>query len=514
MVTFIVLILLAGTLSSEIRVEWCKYTDKIVCVPFNKGCGPNYQWSLSTNRIQLPVINEGFIIDCKLNTQLEVTINFKFNFVLNFDRNNNKYTYSQQFDKFTFIQEILNNKKIVKNKHEVLKTSCNNCKQCDLYNNCEKCNDGYYLYNNSCYTCDSSCRTCNGKKQNSCLSCPFSYGVSNGYCVKCDASCLECNGSGPNNCISCFKNYYLTSGYCSKCDLTCNECNGPNANNCISCNPYYYYSNGYCLKCGYSCIFCNFTKPEYCLFCDLNFYNSNGYCLKCDQNCNGCGGTADNCTHCNDGFYLNNGSCIQGTLNCKKFENSICISCIPYYYLSDNVCNKCHSECYNCNGPEKTNCTTCPNGKYVDKTHGEYNHTCQPCIENCKTCENSINCYECENGYYLSNGECVKFDNEYCASINNSKCISCVFGYYLDKNDCLKCPDVCISCFGPTINQCENCIDGIILHQTRAFNVLRRVKHANTIRPYVLLVSQIQGICGTMSVLFVIIVTPGIAYQI
>ena len=118
-------------------------------------------------------------------------------------------------------------------------TEDNNCKQCDSscatcssknfctscdgdatlkLGSCEEteaptrgsCDDGQFLFENECITCNSACETCNGRGENRCLSCGDGLQLSNGFCI-CESGTFENDLGG-----------------CSPCDDTgCDVCNGP-----------------------------------------------------------------------------------------------------------------------------------------------------------------------------------------------------------------------------------------------------------------------------------------------
>ncbi|KAL4480244.1 hypothetical protein ABPG74_020760 [Tetrahymena malaccensis] len=98
------------------------------------------------------------------------------------------------------------------------------CSQCYYINQqCQKsCPKGYYQddkYN--CLQCNSSCKTCNGPKQNQCTSC------NQNYYLQSDQSCSQCQDG-----------YFLDqiSGQCKTCNINCQTCNGTQSNNCLSCS--------------------------------------------------------------------------------------------------------------------------------------------------------------------------------------------------------------------------------------------------------------------------------------
>ncbi|EWS74958.1 transmembrane protein, putative (macronuclear) [Tetrahymena thermophila SB210] len=97
------------------------------------------------------------------------------------------------------------------------------CSQCYYLNQqCEQsCPQNYYYDNKyNCYQCDSSCKSCEGPKQNQCTSC------NQYHFLQSDQTCSQC-GDG----------YFFdqASGQCKTCNVNCQTCNGTQSNNCLSC---------------------------------------------------------------------------------------------------------------------------------------------------------------------------------------------------------------------------------------------------------------------------------------
>ena len=98
------------------------------------------------------------------------------------------------------------------------------------------------------------------------------------------------------------------------------------------------------------------------------------------------------------------------------------------------ICYKC--EIIYCDECTNTVCTKCLDGFYLN------NNKCSFCNTNCETCSGSAdNCDSCNFGYYKSNGECKKCDsNCYSCSGSAAFCTNCNYGYYLDSsNSCVQC---------------------------------------------------------------------------
>jgi proprotein convertase subtilisin/kexin type 5 len=120
-------------------------------------------------------------------------------------------------------------------------------------------------------------------------------------------------------------------------------------------------------------------------------------------------------------------TCIGSTINectsCTSFNGS------DYYLIhGTTICNQ-----------------TCPDGQYEDETDNK----CKVCNTECLTCSlTSSNCTTCGrvNGIklYLENNTCVA---------------TCASGSYMNSsnNECEICAEGCLTCNGPTLNDCQSC---------------------------------------------------------
>ena len=197
---------------------------------------------------------------------------------------------------------------------------------------CSKCEDGFILINNQCLkrqedipNCviglNEKCKTCNNnpKFRNQCENCNEGYYLledgNKTICEKCDIDgCLNCSGTKNNKkCNLCINNYILNNnndcieencviGENEKC-ASCRTELG-RKKECLTCNDgYYIIKNGsyICSKCSINnCKKCSiYLNKEICLECEKNFFENknndnmiescycpsyynltNGYCLK------------------------------------------------------------------------------------------------------------------------------------------------------------------------------------------------------------------------------------------
>ncbi|KAL7714994.1 hypothetical protein QTN25_007454 [Entamoeba marina] len=115
-------------------------------------------------------------------------------------------------------------------------------------------------------------------------------------------------------------------------------------------------------------------------------------------------------------------------------------------FLGENM--QCGFVCITENG---FNCLTsydCSYGYYMN------NNQCNECPTNCRTCNSTDNCYLCEYGYVLENGYCIEDFN--CIRADRNYCNICNDGLLLNGNTCsLSCEDTCISCNTETCYYCD-----------------------------------------------------------
>jgi proprotein convertase subtilisin/kexin type 5 len=249
-----------------------------------------------------------------------------------------------------------------------------------------------------------------------------------------------------NTCqYNCFQGYYLSS-----INQTCSPC----ASNCAEC---YYFSGGTCLRCMPGYVYYNSSCVSSCP--SMHTSDANGRCIPCPTGCTSCN-TVGECygcltgltltnlvckQNCSDGMYLTSGSCVA----C----NSACLTC-----NSSNACGRCANNLY-LQTPGTLNCApTCPTKFFMDNS----SFICTPCPPTCSSCISASQCTGCFSFstnllyYYLYKGACL---------------IRCPNGTYLDYQDnfiktCNSCAFSCIQCFGPTVDQCNECLKGYVLDMT------------------------------------------------
>ena len=183
------------------------------------------------------------------------------------------------------------------------------------------------------------------------------------------------------------------------------------------------------------------------LKCMEGYHYQNDYCIKCYNTCKDCNESSkeennQKCIKCKDDLLLEDGNCLsQCSSGYKKIGNE-CINCY------DNTCkNFSNNSC---------NCLECNDGYYLIL------NKCSECDPSCKTCNNNKNeCTSCFNNSFLSENKCV-----YCSDCNETekdscKCASCNEGLYLENFLCKNCSDNCRICDNNT--ECTFCNNGYYL---------------------------------------------------
>ena len=281
-----------------------------------------------------------------------------------------------------------------------------NCYSCseisEKINQCEKCNPGYFLANDSdktiCYMCQAGCKNCFGNILNNiCYECHYGYILFEGKCIKnCEIGeyefCSSCNSEPGKNdrCQTCNEGYYLpdysTDKYfnkiCQKCPSNCKKCSGnftnPKCHECI--NEIYYLINDEC-------------------FLPCQYYQMNFNCNECIDSDNF--EIYSKCISCNLGYYLPKNRKFDENYNkCQKCSMEGCISCEGNDIYS-NICTKCEdglNPIKDENGIIISCYSTCEIGKY----------------DKCKSCSNVADeCGECHEGFQLKDGKCVSIYHIY-----------------------------------------------------------------------------------------------------
>ncbi|CAK71014.1 unnamed protein product (macronuclear) [Paramecium tetraurelia] len=398
------------------------------------------------------------------------------------------------------------------------------CKECygPINGNCLQCEAPNYLYQQKCspscpsqlYTdlidrvCRESCPSntvIQGQKcQAQCdatyllygqfcvATCPaFTY-KSNTKCLLCNPLCRSCSGPLITTCSSCIENYLLDGTTCTqtcpilydyeaqKCVSTCNtKFELTDLKSCVTTCP-----TGY-IKCNKKCLK---TAPD-------GYYSDGISCLQCNSKCTKC--TSQNvCQACSKNNFLSLQTC--GFLCTNKYlymdsTTGTCVTkCPPQLYHQESYDRRtCVEDCLLGYKLNDQCVSSCPKGMYTK------DNFCTNCPQTCEECTSATNCTVCIKDHFLENGLCyisclvgkTDYKNNSCVSqcdpslfeYQNQCLVSCptdpVFYYhsnicmdacpestYQNKQECLDCDVSCLSCIGPSNNDCLVCKDTYYLH--------------------------------------------------
>jgi len=347
------------------------------------------------------------------------------------------------------------------------------------------CQNGWYAASEKdCQKCDTTCETCSSSTENSCTSCRSSGATSYWHREDGSDSDGSCQQSGTSH-GNCQPGWYAAAEKdCQKCHSSCLSCNGVSTESCTACDdsgsfPFWHRNtmedtNGTCEASS----------------CRSNYHLTNtNFCTKCHASCPTCSDTTEQgCTSCDTAlpyWHRSSQSATHGACNADGNSHG---NCQPGFYLvQTHDCQSCHSSCLTCDGVDSQNCTSCnSNGPFpsfhrnnADDTNG--------------TCEaGSASNGQCEAGFYLvESGDCQRCHAtcETCLSNAPEDCLSCGLlgqnpyfhhdnaadhkgrceaagpshgncqtGFYLaNTNDCQACDSSCLSCAGPSPEECLSC---------------------------------------------------------
>ena len=259
--------------------------------------------------------------------------------------------------------------------------------------------------------------------------------------------------------LKCKEGYILSGTDCKKnitCFNTCQTCEEESDNiqyqKCLTCKEPYLFENGNCViecsqgyeKSGNGCQSCKTDKcitfeqnTCNCLNCSYHFYvNDSKKCDMCDQTCSTCNETSTKCTSCLNDFFLFNSTCY-------KCESENCLN------FSD--------------GNKKCKCEKCKDGFYY------LNYQCKNCVENCKTCSNSLECEICQENFFLnSKGYCSACPTK-CATkkSDNCQCETCIEHYFMNSNEeCQECNTECKNC-EKNADSCTECANNYFFNEQK-----------------------------------------------
>ena len=158
-------------------------------------------------------------------------------------------------------------------------------------------------------------------------------------------------------------------------------------------------------------------------------------------------------------------SCIDGFYQHQLDED---IDLVP---ADNRACHPCHDLCQSCYGPNNTECFSCKYAALGDEDTGlvclsecphdyfisEETKVCSPCNEECDGCRGFGNgqCIECKNFKRFLNPNDQVGDFECVNPCGQSE-------YVKEGNICVPCDPACLTCVGPSNENCTRCISNAI----------------------------------------------------
>ena len=194
------------------------------------------------------------------------------------------------------------------------------------------------------------------------------------------------------------------------------------------------------------------------------------YCKEKENNCQKCNSLTNLCIKClSDNYFPDEiggcqPKCVLGKNYCNLCDEvqKLCISCEPGYY-PDKI-GGC-SYITNCETSYKGKCLTCIEDYMLIQETGICKSIHSEDLKNCLTISNTNGtCLECNDGYFLNEGDLKCTNTKYCYESTYGVCTTCIEGYYINKkND--KCEKVEISNCRQTLDgiNCDKCNDNFYL---------------------------------------------------
>ncbi|EAS00671.3 transmembrane protein, putative (macronuclear) [Tetrahymena thermophila SB210] len=188
-------------------------------------------------------------------------------------------------------------------------------------------------------------------------------------------------------------------------------------------------------------------------------------CQYCSPTCKTCSGNSSNCLSCKQDTQ------ILPLCNCPLNNQ---------YLDSMFNCQDCQKQCSSCF--ESASCITCSYGRihppicqcdpkyFLNKPNDPIQNECEPiiCKNKCQTCQySSDNCLLCK-GNRIQPPNCQCPDGYYDDPKNdNVNCSKCQSHQYYDQisQQCTNCHDLCLTCNGPTKQNCLSCQNNQILDE-------------------------------------------------
>ena len=188
------------------------------------------------------------------------------------------------------------------------------------------------------------------------------------------------------------------------------------------------------------------------------------YCIEGENHCSSCNPVSKLCVKCEKDIYIPDDiggckiikKCISGNNYCIECneDNSLCNIC-DYSYYPDGIGGCSYTN--NCEISYKGECLKCKYNFILNNINKICKSLNSEEFRNCKIINDTkLNCEECQEGYYLNEGDhkCININN--CFKSSFGICSKCINGYYLDKKD-NKCKEQ-----NDILEHCQITIDGKI----------------------------------------------------
>ena len=203
------------------------------------------------------------------------------------------------------------------------------------------------------------------------------------------------------------------------------------------------------------CKQCESNNNTLCTTCDDGYWIDNNRCEQCPTNCLTCDSN-QNCTKCiNTNFELINGTCkckLNNCLKCSENATNICDECINANYNKTNgTCICKESHCLTCN-ETGSSCSQCENNFKLN------NGKCICEVDKCVKCSSTEKCKECDVNFEFINGSCI-CNVSHCAECSNEKdkCKTCNANFIMKNSTCPCYDRNCLECASPLYGTCKKC---------------------------------------------------------
>ena len=321
---------------------------------------------------------------------------------------------------------------------------------------CSQCGTGQVIYNNYCFTTIDHCvKYTLYQEGQKCDRCADDYrpNEDNSACRLYIEYCAEYENN--EKCQSCETGYLLKSDH-TECIESENCARLDTNNKCTQCEDGFRLitvtgSDPYCSPTIENCQEYNDDDPLVCDEC-ISSYKTSADSHSCEYDA--CiytkEGEEDKCTSCKDDYKLREGTCgkIEG---CQEYEDSSlsCKNCNGYGE-KDGICYKIDN-CREYDSPDGSKCKTCINDGYtLSPSKGK----CLATISHCKTYDDD-GCSECDDDFYLKEGNCENDPIPHCINQVNDECQQCETYYIKNNKICVACDNTEGKSCGITIENCS-----------------------------------------------------------